>query len=405
MDPSKDPVTPDTLQVLQFRAANDPWLPRLKTFVCEGAAEAFIPFVPLFLSRNTTQINIAFAKGAPTLVVASAINRLSAQCPDLASITLSPLPRDPVIAEAVSEMLLACNQNTLKQFCVDSPLTEEAREVVYRLPRMSCLWTVIQGPTSLPAVALPNLTGLDIEYDGDHNWLQGFHSATLDKLEMASIHSRCEKIGDFLEAFERVALATSAQNKLSDFRFYTSRSWNPNYSCLLSFNQLQKVEIWFSCEGGCSSKIDDDIIISLAQAMPKLELLLLGKAPCATPTGITAKGLIGLARLCPRLSKLRIHFKASSLVEATTNAATLTPSAGELVWRQDCALTDLEVGKIPIPMQSDTVVTLALLQIFPRILNIGYTSMGWRSIAGFIKNFRQFGAFVHRSGEAHPSYT
>ena len=40
--------------------------------------------------------------------------------------------------------------------------------------------------------------------------------ATLRKLEIAAFRSDFEQIGDFLQGFERVALAASAQNTLSD---------------------------------------------------------------------------------------------------------------------------------------------------------------------------------------------
>ena len=406
MNSAQDPVTSDTLLVLQFHTVNDPWFPRLKTFECVEATEAFTPFIPLFLSPKTAEIDIRFTESTPTLVIGSTIKRLSPLCPNLESITFHYLPRDPAITEAVSEMLLACKRDTLQKFRVDSPLTEEAREVVYRLPRLSELWTVIQGSTSLPKVALPNLISIDVEYDGDLTWMQGFYGAKLGKLITATFHSEPEQVGDFLEAFKSVALAASAQNVLPTSHPYTLRSWNPNYSSLLPFNRLKDVIIEFSCEGGCSSRIDDDIIISMARAMPKLEMLRLGKAPCATSTGVTVNGLIGLARLCPHLSKLRIHFQAATLVEAATSAATLPDlSDGELIRQEDCALTDLEVGRIPIPAQPELLIALVLLQIFPRIRNIGYVSLEWRSIAGTIRNFRQIKAFVHRTGKACPSYT
>jgi len=66
--------------------------------------------------------------------------------------------------------------------------------------------------------------------------------------------------------------------------------------------------------------VDGDIIISLARAMPKLEILRLGGASCGTATYATVDGLIGLASCCPNLSKLRIHFQASSLVDAAARA-------------------------------------------------------------------------------------
>ena len=308
-------------------------------------------------------------------MIASMVSRFSTLCPDLECITIYTLPRHPVITEAVSEMVLACNRDTLREFYVDSPLTKEAREFVYRLLNLVDLLAIIQGPTSLPAVALPNLTTIYVEYDDDLNWLQGFRGATLEKLDSAIFCSESNHIGDFLGAFENFAFTTSSQNTLSKLRFHTSRSWNPNYSSLLSFIQLKEVEIQFSCGWSCSSRVDDDIIMNLARAMPKLEILQLGGTPCDSRTGITVNGLIGLAHRSPHLSKLRVHFQATSLVEAATGAAVLPPSDGEpVVLQEDCPLTNLEVGGIPIPMQSGLSVALVLLQIFPRILNIEYTN-------------------------------
>ena len=60
--------------------------------------------------------------------------------------------------------------------------------------------------------------------------------------------------------------------------------------------------------------MDDDIVISLSRAMPKLKRLGLGNAPCRQPTtGVTAKGFMALAHHCQDLSLLRVHFQVASL--------------------------------------------------------------------------------------------
>ena len=322
----------DTLRVLQLRTTNDPWLSGLKTFECEDVTEEFVPFIPLFLSSKTIEIDIDFDEDTPAVVVASAITSFPKLCPDLESISLSNLPRDSVITEAVSEMLLTCNRDTLKMFRVLSPLTEAAREVVFRLPRLSQLRTVILGSISLPTVALPNLNAIDVEYDDDFGWLRGFRGGRLERLEAVTFRFRDkikpEEIGDPLGTFQSVALAASAQNALSEIAFYTRQSWNPNYSALLSFHQLKKVEIQSSCVRDCSSRVDDDIITSLAQAMPKLETLRLGASPCGAPVGATVKGLISLARLCPHLSNLRVHFQTIGFAEVGSHPASIQRSGG-----------------------------------------------------------------------------
>ena len=405
MDTSANPLTPDILLVLQHRTANDHWLPRLKAFEYEEVGEAFVPFISLFLSPKTTRINIGFAGDTPIVVVASTISRFSVLCPNLEFITLSNLPRDSVITDAVSEMLLGCNRDVLEEFQVDSQLTEEAQEIIYRLPRLAGLWAVIQGPTSLPTVTLPNLTVIDLEYDHDLNWLQGFRGATLEKLEEVYFRSESGQIGDFLGAFKSVALTTSVRNTLRAFSFCTTRSWNPSYSSLLSFNQLRNLDIQFSCKDGCSSRVDDDIIVSLTGAMPKLEILRLGHAPCHTPTGITVNGLIGLACRCPRLSELCVHFQAASLFNAAASAATPSPSDDELVILPgDCALAVLEVGETPIPAESAVWIALILARVFPHIRDVLYTNQEWEDITNIIKHFRRIGTFVHRSSKVYPSH-
>lgn len=47
---------------------------------------------------------------------------------------------------------------------------------------------------------------MNIEYDRDHGWLQGFRGATLGKLVTVGFYCGSRSTGDFLETFEDVAL-------------------------------------------------------------------------------------------------------------------------------------------------------------------------------------------------------
>ena len=305
-------------------------------------------------------------------------------CPDLQEIYLCPLPRDRMTIPAVSDMLLACNPNTLRCINVDYPLTEEAREVVFKLPDLHELTAVIERDTSLPLAVLPNLTRLTIECDCD--LLRMFHGATFGELELVILDFRSEMVGNILEAFEKIALAASIQNTLSTFCLYTPHSWNPNYSSLLRFTQLTFIIIKFPCDEVCSSTVDDNIIMSLARTMPKLEVLLLGDAPChEIPIGITVKGLVALAHRCANLRSLRVHFQVTSL----TALPTVTSSARSTAPRSDCALTDFDAGEIPMPGESMLVVALTLALIFPHINSITYTDMNWRDVLYAIRLSRE----------------
>jgi len=294
-----------------------------------------------------------------------------------------------MVTAAISEMLLATNQNTLQEFDASSPLTEEASEVLYKLPSLRSLSVDIERKTLLPSASLPNLTKLTITCDNEDDWPRLFHGATLGKLESVAFFLRSEQIGDFLGTFKRAVLHSSVQNTLSKFYLSTPCSWDPVYSSLLPFTQMVVLDIWESfCHDGCSSRVDDDIVISLSRAMPKLETLGLGGTPCRqTAIGVTAKGLMALAHHCPNLSTLRTHLQAASLSDPLVIAG-IVPRARPAASWTDCALTRLEVGETPLPHGSTFAISLALLRIFPRLDYIGFIDEEWGEVKNAINHLK-----------------
>ena len=396
-------LSSEVFSVLRLRVINGPIFPNLKTLKLEGTSGKSAPFIPLFLSPRTTTIHITFIyNDLPNAMVVFMVNTFQALCPKLQRISLRLLPIDPTIATAVSRMLLSCNRNALRFVNVDSPLTEEAREVVYNLPDLRELSVFIERDGPSPPVVLPNLIKLFITYGGHNHggdWLRILRGATFGKLKIVGFDHRSEQIGDFLEAFERVALGTPIQNTLSEFYLHTSCSWNPNYSSLLPFMHLKHLVVYFVCDNGCSSRVDDDIITNLARAMPKLKTLYLGGDPCyEIPIGVTVKGLTILAHHCPDLATLRIHFQVASL--------SAPPSMDEMVsgWltdpREDCALEELDVGDIYLREESVLAVALTLVRIFPRLHHIeSIDDENWQKVMGAL---RLSGEIVGCSGEERP---
>lgn len=381
----RNTLSSEVFSVLQHCAINEPLFPNLKTLRLWGTTVEFVPFIPLFLSPGIITINIGFIlfSNPPKVMVASVLTTLATLCPSLRDVNLHRLPRDPMITAAVSEILVASNRNALQSFEVDSPLVGVAREVVYKLPNLRKLSVVLERNISLPSVALPNLTSLTLKYDHNSDWSRWLHGATLGKLKTIHFEPRSEQIGDLLEEFERVALATSIQNTLSEFSIYTLCSWSPNYSSLLLFTHLTHLRIGFSCDDGCPSTVDDDTIVNLSRAMPKLECLELGDMPCSDPTGVTVKGLVALAHHCLDLHSLRIHFQADSLStppvidEVTTNT-------GSATLRRSCALVKLEVGGIIVMEESVPAVAMTIALIFPRIQYIDSLGEEWEKVMDII---------------------
>ena len=394
----------EVFSVVQPHIINNLILPNLNTLDFSGIEKQFIPFIPLFLSPGITSICLGFVSDCPKAMVASAVSSLSTLCPNLRMINLQSLPRDPMITVAVSGILLAINPNTLREFRANSPLTEEASEVVYTLPNLCQLSVYIERVTPLPSASLPNLTKLTIKCESEGGWPQLFHRATFGKLESVAFHPQSEEIGDFLEAFERVALSSSVEKTLSSFRLSTSRSWNPNYSSLLPFTQLTELVIESSCDNGCSSRVDDNVIVDLSRAMPKLRLLKLGDRPCReSTTGVTAKGLMALALHCPDLWYLRIHFQVASLSASPANTGLIRNTGPAVPWTNS-SLTTLKVGGIAVPDESVLPVALTLLHIFPRINSIKAIKYDgeWRKVEGAIRLSRRIACC---SSEHHPLTT
>ena len=398
LDASKDPQISDILLVQQSHTTNDPWLPRLTGFRCELVGKKLIPLIPFFLSPRTTDICIGFDKNTPAAVIGPMIMRLPTLCPDMNQIDIFPLPqRDPVITEVVSKMLLSCKRDHLRDFIVDSTLTEEARGVVFRLPKLSELRTVIEGRTLLPPVRLPNLTDIEIVFDDCFEWLQGLQGMDLEKLRSVFFYSKSREIGEFLGAF---ALTTLANDTLLHFHFSTSYAWNPNYRPLLRFTRLETLIVEFSCDWRCSSSVDDDILGELAEAMPRLEILQLGDPPCYVNTGVTIKGLTALAHNCRYLRELRIHFQTDSIAEAAESQETHSHSRHETATREnDCALISLEAGETPVSILGSSMVAKGLLQVFPRLRSIESALPLWRKIQRDIRFLQKASKANHQRSE------
>ena len=383
-----DPLPLRILLVLQLHLCGEPLLPNLKTLNLFGIWKEYIPFIPLFLSPQTTSISLHFYDDYyDGTAIASAIITLPRFCPSLQRVYLHPKSRDPIIAAAVSGMLLALNRKTLQKFKVHSTLTDEGREAFRDLPDLRELRMNIYGSSSLPTLGLPNLTSLCIQYDNNHGWLEGFRGATFGKLTSISFYfyPYCYNqatVGNLLETFESVALTTSIPATLSEFKFTTALRWKPNYRSLLPFTQLKELSLDFGCFPSghdCSCALDDDTITDLARAMPKLEVLKSVRFPCWTPTGVTTRGLAALARYCPRLSSLSIHLQVSSLdpskiPQAASGDQFNIPPAG-------CALTCINVGMIALPEELVSKVIQTLLQIFPRLGRIKHMKEGWEKVA------------------------
>lgn len=290
---------------------------------------------------------------------------------------------------AVTEMLLTTNRNTLQKLDVNCPLTEEASEVICKLPGLRSLSVTVTRGSLLPSASLPNLAELYITCDDESGWPGFFRGATFGKLKSVTLSAVSKQIGDFFGTFARVALPSSTHNALSNFSLRREGSWNPNHSSLPPFTELVALQLQSSCMNRCSSTVDDDLLINLSRAMPKLKVLELGDAPCGRSTGgVTTKGLIAVSCYCPDLDTLLVHFQVASLCTSPTTPG-MIPNAEPTTSWTNSTLTQLEAGEIPMPEESALVIALTLLLIFPRIVEIHGCDQGWQKVEEAICRSRE----------------
>jgi len=404
-------LSPEVASSLELCAIEGPLLPNLKTLQLWHVTSKFAPFISLFLSPKTTDIHIRFSNfNAANATITSMITYFQKPHHTLREISLYPLPRDATIVAAVSTMVNVINRIDLRCFCVDSPLTEEACEVVYNLTSLHRLWVFVEKDIPPPSLALPLLTDLIVTYSHDSDWVQVFGRLKFEKLTTFTFHSESDQMGRFLEKFKVLASGTSntsdtpdafTPNRLLSFRLHTSLRWTPNYSSLHQFTQLTDLVIKFSCDLDCSSTVDNKVIKSLAQTMLVLETLRLGNQPCCIiHIGVTVKGLWALAHRCLHLSTLRIHLQADTLAKLPmTLEIAAAPPVMPGALRRVCVLTELELGKIPVPGGARDLAAMTLLHIFPHIESISSVGGDWEEVMDAIHILRE------KVGTEHPFST
>ena len=130
-------------------------------------------------------------------------------------------------------------------------------------------------------------------------------------------------------------------------------------------SQLKDPVIDFVCHApqhGCSSAIGDDIITDPARAMPKPKNPRFGDRPCAAPSNVTTKRLVALPCYRPHLPSPCIHFQAATL--GLSEIPRAAPQNQPTAPREECVLTDLNVGSTHLPEEFSLVVAQIILRIF-----------------------------------------
>lgn len=308
---------------------------------------------------------------------------------------------------------MQCNPYRLRKYNIDSPLSASALRHVIQLPSLEEFWLVVdsfQLPDPLPVIVFPSLRLLDVEYKGNHTWLELLPA--IENPVLTSIFVECSGTGveRFMDAFKLTVAGCRLQERLQEFRIRSQDEFKISPAILastLSFKNLTSLKVLSECPSSVCQTFDltDNDIDLLTNAMPRLEALAIGEEPCGVPSQITFKSLYIISCRCAQLSNLQIHFNPVLFV---TRLDTDSESGGVALGLSDltappsdlCSVTSLDVGNIPLPSESNTsyILALGLLGVFPRLEKIEYEDGEWEDVCDLIDVCRRMGRFAFGKG-------
>ena len=281
------------------------------------------------------------------------------------------------LTEEISAFIIGRGES-LREFHSNLALSPEAVAHLVNLPNLRN-WTTEQKP--------PRVTALF------HNGIPGSPISLLPSLK--SIQLRGDAALEWLPLFNttknRGPPSTVVGGNLSHLRY--THSTLPINSTLLSkllpLTDLVEVTLDLRCMSsgavGCASRFSDQDVEVLALALPKLEVLVLGEAPCGANTcSTTILSLLFLSIHCASLKQLNVHFRMTTIAMDVMAMVGYAYSHG-LHQRPKCALGILVAGN-QIPLLADyefALVSMGISTIFPSLTRI-QGSRDWGSLTHLV---------------------
>lgn len=405
-------ISSTALHLLQLSSPGSPLLPNLASLEWESD-EAFIPFIPSFISRSLTSIVIDAPREASSMLP-PIITTLSTVPSDIREIQVERLFHGPSTQEASSQLLMQCNSYHLRKYNVDSPLSASALRHVIQLPSLEEFWLVVDSFPSedpLPIIVFPKLRLLDVEYSGDPTWLKLLPA--IENPVLASLFIQClgPDVAQLMVSLQLALAGCAVCERLQEFRVRSKDDFKITQqmvACTFQFKNLTSLKLLSECPPTICQTFDltDDDIDLLTQAMPRLESLAIGEEPCEAPSQTTFNSLYIISRRCPRLTTLQLHFNPARFVaKVDTDSESRDVTLGLFEFgtppSELCSVTTLDVGKIPLTRQVANVsyiMALGLLGVFPRLEQIKYDDSDWDETNDLIGVCRRMGRFAFGKG-------
>jgi hypothetical protein len=429
VDPKPPFPSEEVLELLNSRFSDRCMLPRLHDIRWITATQEQVePMLPLIVSPTLTNFRLGLDILDPS-DASSVIPVLEALAPaynSLVEIRISgPTAYDPQTIHAVSTLLLRCNPDKLRCFSMVSALSAEAFIHATQLPNLKEF--IITTDTTeldvpLPTSVFPSLKSLGINANNtDFTLLQTITHIQSRGLRNLDLEFPAAAVGTFLPTTLAALRPPGLHQTLTGLSISPEGDYDLDRTTLqplLSLNQLTRLEINLLCNPErCSYKLSDEDLEELVEAMPKLELLLLGPFPCSRPANVTVKSLVSIAKNCKHLEELIIHTNVEAIVAGVAGAA----QPGD--WEEDtilgdplsafggCPLRDILFGPCPIPggQRGMMAFALTLLRLFPCLMGVTAFPLSqdrepqWESVNGLINTYRRVRINIAAAGKFRSS--
>ena len=406
----------DAVRILSTRFSKKPMLPLLRTlswlFV---PSERLQSCVPLIISPHLAHLRLHFEDNSPEYCI-PILKILTKAAGSLKSVDITPDFDSAEMRDAVSELLLNCKPNLLREFRVASPISEAALLHAAQLPGLINFslrggTPAMTGPP--PLTMFPSLRTLLLSAGDSPTWLELLR------------HIQSKQLTHLLIDFERgdtdtlPMLSTHIQHSgmyktLTVLNLHPGDEWIINkisIAPLLALGELVSLTIYTACgDDHCLFLLSDKDIERLAKAMPNLVFLSLG-APCPAQmrNDLTVKSLLAIAKHCKHLRTLEMHVNCESIVmsayEREDPVARYIPPTGPPDY-DGCPLGLVTFGSCPIPMESEggIIFAMTLLQLFPRLFEVQWNPPGltppWSSVNALIRDHNQVRSNLARFGKS-----
>jgi len=348
---------------LRLNAPPGGWFPALQGLNWSITISNY-PYLDLFFSQNLRAVTISTHWDEPKFprsslpVIASTISALPATTLQSLSMSVCDHGAPPTyLTDSLSSVVLRCGPS-LRDFTSLIPLSDEAISHLIHLPHLRTWHTVNSPPsysTSPLPLTFPPLKGFALLEGVAPGWLSLF-----------------KHLGNGISSTQGTAPLSGVRGSLEslNIKHFPDPIIDPSFtSAIQIFQNLVHLSIMVVCsDGQCAFKLNNDNVVELSMALPRLNHLLLGY-PCGENTcATTVACLLPISVHCPGLQFLGIHFNTTNIVDDLKNISE-DPQFQELRSFRRCDLSRLYVYRVPLTPDKSGLKTVArvMMDIFPNL--------------------------------------